>query len=221
MHPLPSPPFPSPAMSSMTYTVLSSNTGSKSDIPSAKENRWFCWHQPTMDWWFYGKSVWAQLIFLSLWFWSSFYRISMVRISLVCISTGPDHPILPPPSWVKTHHREIQWNSTIGYNDFNNLFLLLQCAKVFGLWIGEFFPLFFQRIQTQHQNLRCILPISNFWRKNILLLTIALFANFKAKFGRNGSKKEKRVYFTSIFGLGGSILSKESKSLYPNCTINN
>ncbi len=52
----------------------------------------------------------------------------------------------------------------------------------------------------------------------MILLIIALFANSKAKIGRNGSKKEKPIFkmCPRISGLGGFILSKKSNSFYPN-----
>ncbi len=59
----------------------------------------------------------------------------------------------------------------------------------------------------QHRILRFMVPISNIWGKNCFLI-FSLFANFKAKFGGKGSKKQKNVvykcglesHFTSTWG---------------------
>ncbi len=70
--------------------------------------------------------------------------------------------------------------------------------------------------------LRFMIPISNFLKS--ILLILAHFANFKAKIGRNGSKKWKTYFINVPWNLFWHLspvwkdpfFSKKSKSLYPN-----
>ncbi len=56
-------------------------------------------------------------------------------------------------------------------------------------WVN--FSNFLQWIRTQHWNVRCMIHITNLQKKYLLIL--ALFANFKAKIGRNGPNNDKRI----------------------------
>ncbi len=84
-----------------------------------------------------------------------------------------------------------------------NLLLVIPCAKVFGLQInlGEFFS-----FRNQHQFLR----FCSFW------LTSKLSADETAEENKKMYLiKVSCFHFTSFSGLGGSMLSKRPKCLYP------
>jgi hypothetical protein len=92
-------------------------------------------------------------------------------------------------------------------------------------FLGVNFLTFFLRIRTQHRILRFKLPISNFCKTKYIFLKVALFANCKVKRGLNKAKKLKtyfiNVSYSSISGLGGSILSKKSTLFCPKNTLYN
>ncbi len=109
----------------------------------------------------------------------------------------------------------------------NGVFDFYYCVRNFSVsnFLGVNFLTFFQRIRTQHRILRFRIPISNFCKTKFIFLKVALFANCKVKRGRNKAKNIKsyviNVSYSSISGLGGSILSKKSTLFCPkiHCTM--
>jgi hypothetical protein len=91
-------------------------------------------------------------------------------------------------------------------------------------FLGVNFLTFFKRIRTQHRILRFKIPISNFCKTKYIFLKVALFAKCKVKRGRNKAKKLKTYFINvsysyTIYGLGGSILSKKSLLFCPKVIV--
>ncbi len=133
-------------------------------------------------------------------------------ISLTCAEKGTDYEFVEKVA--KKLREKVYQRKSDRKTEF--FFYFYYCVQKFSAW--NFFCIFFLLIRTQ----RFMIPILNFC-KQFCLLILALFLTFRTKTDETAQKSEKHIFckcvlessFTSIFVVGGSILSKKYKK---HCT---